>query len=54
MGNIVLDVHGRHSIGERNQEGRMRLEFCDAEHLCITNMWLSKADKEKDNLWLRM
>ena len=26
-------VHGVCSIGKRNQEGRMLLEFCDAKHL---------------------
>ena len=40
-------VHGGFSIGERNQEGRMLLEFCYAKHLCIANTWLRKADKKK-------
>ena len=40
-------VHGGFSIGERNQEGCLLLEFCDAKHLCIANTWLRKADKKK-------
>ena len=32
-------VNGGFSIGERNQEGRMLLEFCDAKRLCIANTW---------------
>ena len=40
-------VHGERGIGERNQEGRMLLEFCDAMDLCIANTWLRKADKKK-------
>ena len=40
-------VHRRSSIGKRNQEGRMLLEFCDAKHLCIANIWPRKADKKK-------
>ena len=40
-------VHGGLSIDERNQEGRMLLEFCDAKHLCIANTWFRKADKKK-------
>ena len=30
-------AHGGFSIGKRNQEGKMLLEFCDAKHLCIAN-----------------
>ena len=33
------------SIGKRNQEGRMLLEFCEARNICITNTWFGKADK---------
>ena len=40
-------VHGGFSIGERNQEGMMLLEFCDAKHSCIANTWLRKTDKKK-------
>ena len=32
-------VHRGFSIGERNQEGRMLLEFCDAKNLCVANTW---------------
>ena len=39
-------VHRRFSIGKRNHEGRMLLEFFDAKHLCIANTWLRKADKK--------
>ena len=35
------------SIGERNQEGRMLLEFFYAKHLCITNTWFRKTDKKR-------
>ena len=40
-------VHGGFSIGERNQEGRMLLESCDAMHLCIASTWFGKADRKK-------
>ena len=30
-------VHGGFSIGERNKEGKMPLEFCGAKHICIVN-----------------
>ena len=40
-------VHREFSIGERNQQGRMLLEFCDANYLCIANTWLRKDDKKK-------
>ena len=40
-------VHRGFSIGERNQDGRILLEFCDAKHLCIANTWSRKADKKK-------
>ena len=40
-------VHGGFSIGERNQEGRVLLEFCDAKYLCIANTWCRMADKNK-------
>ena len=40
-------VHGRFIIGERNKEGSMVLEFCDAKHLCIANIWFRKVDKKK-------
>ena len=40
-------VYGGFSIGKRNQDGRILLEFCDAKQLCIANTWLRKADKEK-------
>ena len=29
----VHGVHGGFSIGERNQEGMVLLEFCDAQHM---------------------
>ena len=38
--------HGGFSIGTRNQEGRMLLEFCIL-NLCIANTWFRKADNEK-------
>ena len=42
-----LGVHEGFSISERNQEGRMLLEFCDAKHLCIANTSFIKADKKR-------
>ena len=39
-------VHRGLRIGERNQEGRMLLEFCDANHLYMDNTWSRKADKK--------
>ena len=39
-------ITGGFSIGERNQEGRMLLECCGANHLCIASTWLRKADKK--------
>ena len=38
-------VHGGFCIGERKQEGRMLLEFCDARYLCIASTWFRKADR---------
>ena len=48
-GNIdgLQGIHGGFSIGERNQEGRMLLQFCDAKHLCIASAWIRKADNKK-------
>ena len=40
-------VHGGLSIGERNQEGRMLLQLCDAKHSCISNTWLRNTDNKK-------
>ena len=39
--------HGGFSIGERNQEGRMLLEFCFAKNLCVAITWPRMADKKK-------
>ena len=41
------DVHGRNGIGERNVEGKMLLEFCDEQELCVANTWLRKGEKRK-------
>ena len=52
-GHVGRNIDGFHKfhegfcIGERYQEGRMPLQFCDAEHLCIANTWHSKADMKK-------
>ena len=43
----ISEVHGGHSTGKRNQEGRMLMESCDAKHICISNGWLRKTDKKK-------
>ena len=40
-------AHGGISIGKRNQEGRMLLEFCDAKHLCIAKTWFGNVDKKQ-------
>ena len=42
-----LGVHGGHSIGQRNEEGRMLLEFCNAKNFCIVSTWLRMTDKKK-------
>ena len=40
-------VHGGNRIGERNVEGKMLLEFCDAKELCTANTWFKKGEKRK-------
>ena len=35
------------ALAEKNQEGRMLLQFCDAKHICIAETWFRKADKRK-------
>ena len=41
------DIHGWYGIGKRNAEGRMLLDFCDQEELCVANTWCKKKDKRK-------
>ena len=41
--------HGWYSIGERNLEGRMLLEFCLEKELCVSNTWF-KRGKEKGEI----
>jgi len=41
------NVHGGNGIGERNAEGRMLLEFCDENELCVANTWYRKQEKKK-------
>ena len=43
------EVHGGFSIGEKNQEERMLIEFRDAKHLCIVNTCIGMADKKITN-----
>ena len=40
-------VHGGNEIGERNVEGKMMLEFCDENELCVANTWFRKGEKRK-------
>ena len=40
-------VHGGYSIGEKNHDGKMLLEFCDARHLCIANTLFRNVEMTK-------
>ena len=40
-------VHGGNGIGERNEEGRLLLEFCDEKELCVANTWFRKKEQSK-------
>ena len=42
-----LRVHGGFSIDDRNKEGRMLSELCNAKYQCMANTWLRKAEKKK-------
>ena len=37
-------VHGGNGIGERNVAGKMLLEFCDENELCVANTWFRKEE----------
>ena len=41
------DVHRGNGIGERKVEGKMLLEFCDENELCVANTWFRKGEKRK-------
>ena len=45
--NMSEGVHGGNGIGERNQEGRLLLEFCDEKELCVANTWFRKKEQSK-------
>ena len=38
-------VHGGYGVGQRNLKGRMLLEFCLEEELCVSNTWFKREEK---------
>ena len=40
-------VHGWRSIGQRNLEERMLLQFCLEKELCVSNTWFMREKKRK-------
>ena len=40
-------VHGGLDVGQRNFEGRMSLEFCQENKLCVSNTWAKREEKRK-------
>ena len=40
-------VHGGCGVGRRNLEGRMLLEYCLEEELCMSNTWSKREEKRK-------
>ena len=40
-------VHGGFGVGERNGKGRLLLEFCDGEDLCVAKTWFKKKENIK-------
>ena len=43
-------VHGGYSVGQRNFEGRMLLEFFLYKELCVSNTWFKREEKRKVTL----
>ena len=39
-------MHGGYGIGKRNAEGRLLLDSCDQQELCVANTWYKKKDKQ--------
>ena len=40
-------VHGAIGVGQANLEGRMLLEFCLENELCVPNRWLKREENRK-------
>ena len=40
-------VHGGYSVGQRNLEGRMLLEFCLEKELCVSYRRFKREEKRK-------
>ena len=40
-------IHGEYGTAKRNVEGRMLLDFCVQEELCVANTWYKKRDERK-------
>ena len=46
-------VHRRYSVGRRNLEGRMLLEFCLVKELLVSNTWFKREEKRKVTLRMK-
>ena len=48
IGNLIygfVRIHEGYSLGAGNAEGRMPLEFCNKNDLCVANTWFKKKRK---------
>ena len=41
---VIDGVHTGFGVGQRNLEGRMLLEFCLEEELCVSSMWFMREE----------
>ena len=48
----IDEVHRGYGIGQWNLGGRMLLEFCLEEELCVSNTWFTFEEKRKVTLTL--
>ena len=47
MGRHIYGVHGAYSVGQRNLERRMLLEFCLEKELCESNTMFKREEQRK-------
>ena len=44
---VYNGVYGGYGVGQRNSEGRMLLECCLENELCVSNIWSKREEKRK-------
>ena len=47
VGRHIDGVHQWYGVGQGNFEGRMLLEFCTGNELCVSSMWFRREEKRK-------